>query len=535
MAKNIIFYLISLIFFSLLVLSQSLPLSTRGRWIVDSKTGQRVKLSCVNWASHAQSMLAQGLDKRPLKDLANDIISRDFNCVRLTWSTHMFTRYSHMTIVDVLDDLDIQNVKSGVQTHNPEMLNMTVAHAFKTVVDGLGNAGLMIVLDNHISQPRWCCSLDDGNGFFGDRHFDALEWLQGLDYVARNFTGHSQVIGMSLRNELRGPYTNMDNWYKYVSNGSHLIHTKNPNLLVIISGVTFDTDLSFLKEKPLGYNLHNKVVLEAHLYPFSGSEKLPESKFVKKPLNVVCNQVKEKFEREAGFVVNMENEPYPLWLSEFGYDLRGDNKAQNRFMSCFLAHIVGKDLDWAYWAFQGTYMYRQGQESVDEAFGIMDSTWTKDRNPQLNQMLQLAKRINQDPNSNASMSYIILHPVSGQCIRSNGRGGIALGDCLTPTQWTYSGDGSSMKLLSNGQCLKSAGDGKPPVVSTECSGEESKWTMASKAKLQLATKSGGEDFCLEKKSDTKIVVKRCICLKDELNCFNDPQPQWFKLVPTNVA
>ena len=92
-----------------------------------------------------------------------------------------------------------------------------------------------------------------------------------------------------------------------------------------------------------------------------------------------------------------------------------------------------------------------------------------------------------------------------------------------------------MKLLSNGQCLKSAGDGKPPVVSTECSGEESKWTMASKAKLQLATKSGGEDFCLEKKSDTKIVVKRCICLKDELNCFNDPQPQWFKLVPTNVA
>ncbi|XP_038907078.1 glycosyl hydrolase 5 family protein-like [Benincasa hispida] len=524
------FSLISLVFFSLLPLSQSLTLSTRGRWIVDSQTGQRVKLSCVNLVSHGQSMLTQGLDKRPLNDLANDIISRDFNCVRLTWSIHMFTRYSQMTIVDVLDNLDIKNVKSGVQTHNLEMLNMTVAHAFKTVIDGLGNAGLMIVLDNHISQPRWCCSLDDGNGFFGDRHFHTVEWLRGLTYVARHYSWHPQVIGMSLRNELRGPFTNMDKWYKYVRKGSHLIHRENPNLLVMISGINYDNDLSFLKKKPLGYNLNNKVVLEAHLYSFSEE---PESKFLEKPLNVACDHVMERFEREAGFVVDMEN-PYPLWLSEFGYNQGGANEAQNRFMSCFLARIIGKDLDWALWAFQGTYMYRQGQENAEETFGVMDSSWTKDRNPQLKQMLQLAKRINLDPNSNEPMLYIMLHPVSGQCVRSDNEGGIVLGDCLTPTRWSHSGDGSLLQL-SEGLCLKSVGDGKPPVVSADCSGDGSIWTVASKAKLQLATKSGGENFCLEKKSDSKIVVKKCICLKDELNCFDDPQSQWFKLVPTNVA
>ena len=132
------------------------------------------------------------------------------------------------------------------------------------------------------------------------------------------------------------------------------------------------------------------------------------------------------------------------------------------------------------------------------------------------------------------MSYIMLHPVSGQCVKSNGKGGIELGDCATLTQWNHSGDASPMKLLSNGQCLKSAGDGKSPIVSTDCSGDEYNWTVASKAKLQLSTKVGEDSFCLEKESETSIVVKKCICLDAE-SCMDDPQSQWFKLVPTNVA
>ncbi|KAG4989948.1 hypothetical protein JHK84_032503 [Glycine max] len=40
------------------------------------------------------------------------------------------------------------------------------------VVKGLGDNGVMVILDNHVSKPRWCCSDDDGNGFFGDSYFD---------------------------------------------------------------------------------------------------------------------------------------------------------------------------------------------------------------------------------------------------------------------------------------------------------------------------------------------------------------------------
>ena len=80
--------------------------------------------------------------------------------------------------------------------------------AFKRVVAGLGEAGLMVILDNQISRPEWCYGLNDGNGFFGDSDFDPGVWIQGLSSMATAFKGTTAVVGMSLRNELRGPRSN---------------------------------------------------------------------------------------------------------------------------------------------------------------------------------------------------------------------------------------------------------------------------------------------------------------------------------------
>ncbi|KAL2544265.1 uncharacterized protein Fot_13498 [Forsythia ovata] len=57
----------------------------------------------------------------------------------------------------------------------------------KAVVSELGKNNIMVVLDNHISQPQWCCSNTDGNGFFGDVNFDPKEWVQGLSIVATTY------------------------------------------------------------------------------------------------------------------------------------------------------------------------------------------------------------------------------------------------------------------------------------------------------------------------------------------------------------
>lgn len=72
----------------------SLPLSTNSRWIVDDQTDRRVKLACVNWPSHLEPVFAEGLSKRSMDSIAEQIVSMGFNCVRLTWPLYLVTNDS---------------------------------------------------------------------------------------------------------------------------------------------------------------------------------------------------------------------------------------------------------------------------------------------------------------------------------------------------------------------------------------------------------------------------------------------------------
>jgi hypothetical protein len=72
-------------------------------------------------------------------------------------------------------------------------MKMTHIEAFDAVVNELGNQNIKVLLDNHVSEPKWCCHDDDENGFFHDRHFDPQEWIHGLTLAAKHFNGHHAV------------------------------------------------------------------------------------------------------------------------------------------------------------------------------------------------------------------------------------------------------------------------------------------------------------------------------------------------------
>jgi len=172
--------------------SNSLPLSTNNRWIVD-ETGKRVKLHCVNWSSHMNAMVAEGLETIPLKDVIAQLKGLGFDCVRYTWATEMFTRYSNYKVGENLDKLNLTSSRLGIRFYNPSLENITVVEAFDFVIDEFGKQGMMVLADNHVSDPKWCCDNNDGNGFFGDQYFDPEEWLQGLSNVSNRVKGKSQV------------------------------------------------------------------------------------------------------------------------------------------------------------------------------------------------------------------------------------------------------------------------------------------------------------------------------------------------------
>lgn len=122
---------------------------------------------------------------------------------------------AHATI-DNLRSMKLSLIESKWKKHTLIPYDFsTMMWSWQVVVDSLAKHKVMIILDNHISKPGWCCSSYDGNGFFGDIYFDPKLWVIGLTKVATMFNGSSNVVGMSLRNELRGPKQNVNDWYRY--------------------------------------------------------------------------------------------------------------------------------------------------------------------------------------------------------------------------------------------------------------------------------------------------------------------------------
>ncbi|XP_012087201.3 glycosyl hydrolase 5 family protein [Jatropha curcas] len=328
----------------------SFPLSTNGRWIFDDKTGERVKLTCANWPSHVEPMVTEGIDKQPLRYIVSELVKEKFNCVRFTWATHMFTRYSKRTVLNSLKSFNLTKSIAGIAKNNNFLLRLTLVDAFEAVVDEFGKQGVMVVFDNQVSRPTWCCGYDDGNGFFGDKDFDVEEWLRGLTMIAKRFRGRHNVIGISTRNEIRGPRSNEEDWYKYMEQGIETIHKANPHVLIFASGLGYASDLTFLKKKPLETSFNNKLVYEAHWYPFSWGHG---GYWSMEDVNGVCYNETQRVFNQTGFVMNAEK-PFPMFMGEFGLDQRAFSRGDERFLACFLAYAAEFDLEWVLWAWQGS-------------------------------------------------------------------------------------------------------------------------------------------------------------------------------------
>uniref|UniRef100_A0A0D6R3H6 Ricin B lectin domain-containing protein n=1 Tax=Araucaria cunninghamii TaxID=56994 RepID=A0A0D6R3H6_ARACU len=506
------------------------PLYASSRWIVD-KDGSRVKLACVNWASHVDIMVAEGLDRQPLDAITTKIGALGFNCVRLTWALYMFTDTSlgATTIRQSLRKFRLSDAENGMETHNPDLLDLSVLEVYKRVVSRLGSGNVMVILDNHISRPGWCCSNSDGNGFFGDKDFNPYVWINGLTTVASTFNGTSQVVGMSLRNELRGPRQNQDDWYKYMQMGAEAVHRANPYVLVILSGLSFDTNLNFLSRKAVSLNFKEKLVFEMHWYAFSDGQAWANGN-----PNEVCGSVTSSVMNRGGFLIT-PNHTYtaPLFISEFGINQMGTNVNDNRYINCFLAFAAEYDVDWAYWALEGSYYIRSGTPALDETYGLLAGDWRNPRNASFLARLSAIQQPFQGPGlSECSPYQMVFHPATGMCLQRYSLLGldIILGPCTETDAWRYTED-KTMMLKGTNLCIQAHELGKKARLGIVCAGDNTKWEMISSSKLHLTTTlENGSRVCLDGSSSPSVMINECKCLSGDSSC--DPGNQWFKIITT---
>ncbi|GMY26362.1 glycosyl hydrolase 5 family protein-like [Fagus crenata] len=520
--------LVSLLIIFSSVISQSKPvvaltLHTNSRWIVN-EAGQRVKLACVNWVSHMEPMVAEGLNKQPLDAISKKIVSMGFNCVRLTWPIYLVTNESlaSLTVRESFQRVGLSQYIAGIQAKNPSIIDVSLIKAFQAVVSNLGANNLMVILDNHVSKPGWCCSEGDGNGFFGDKYFNPDLWIKGLTRMATIFKGVPNVVGMSLRNEPRGPRQNVPDWFRYMPKGAEAVHSANPNVLVILSGLNYDTDLSFLQNRTVKLTFTGKLVFEVHRYGFTDGDT-----WKYRNANEACAKVQDTIMRVAGFLLE---QGWPLFVSEFGMDLRGNDVLLNRYMNCFFALAAELDFDWNIWTLGGNYYIKQGVTEFEEYYGMLHWNTNQPRNSSFVQRLSGIQSPFQGPGlPETNPHQVIFHPLTGLCVRRKSPlEPLRLGPCYDSEAWSYTTQ-KTLSLKGTNLCLQVDGLGKPAKLGNICSNSGSQWEPISDSKLHLSSKVGNATtVCLDVDSSQNIVTNTCECVSKGRTC--DPESQWFKLI-----
>jgi len=360
------------------------PLVTSGTKIVDSN-GQQVILGCGNWyGAEEKDFIVAGLEISTITDIVAVIKSFGFNCIRLPFSNQLIEQNS------------IAN--STVITANKNLDGLHVLNVLDAVVEAVTNAGIMIILDNHMSIGDWCCSQNDGNGLWYTEQYPQTAWLNDWVTIVKRYQSNPLVIGVDLRNELReacfsngtcinptwGSGSASTDWHQAAELGGNTVHTTNPNLLIFVEVMNYATDGTMVKNTPIKLNVQNKLVYEIHDYSWDISYQS------------TCTDYFNYWESEWGYIVTEQGAwNAPIWLGEFGTCNTATNcvtdtaPSQGLWFSCLIAYIKKIGISWGYWALNGTEARGTGRTfGAPEGYGVLNVHWNNTANAALLQALQ---------------------------------------------------------------------------------------------------------------------------------------------------
>ncbi len=351
------------------------PLHTSGQYIVDNN-GVRVHLNAFNWyGSESTDFAVEGLAAQPLNSIVATIKGLGFNAVRLLWSNQM-----------VETNPVVGNYALAANTNLEGEHALTI---FDTVINALTNAGIMVILDNHMSNAGWCCSTTDNNELWYNSSYPEANWIADWQAMATRYQSNPMVIGVDLRNEPRSPATWGGNastdWHAAAERGGNAVLTINPHLLVFVEGVNYAGDLSGVANLPVQLNVANQLVYEAHDYGFwySSSSLTSYSTYV--------NNITPKW----GYLVTGSN-PQQVWIGEFGTcnsadtcDSSNSSADLGYWFSMVSSYVRDNNLDWSYWAINGTTESgNAGGFGTIESYGVLNTSWNGSALPSLTSRLQ---------------------------------------------------------------------------------------------------------------------------------------------------
>jgi endoglucanase len=370
-------------------------LHTQSRWIVDG-AAKRVKLAAVNWyGAEEKDFVVAGLDKQSRASIAQTIKTLGFNAVRLPWSN---------------EGVESNPVVNAARlSANPDLVGLHALDVLDAVIAALSDQGLMVVIDNHMSNADWCCSTSDGNGLWHNAAYPEARWIADWEMMALRYKDVPAVIGADLRNELRQANgvdptwgtgnANVDgtDWRAAAIRGATAVLGVAPRFLVFVEGLSFAGDLSGAYTNPIldaDLPVAHRLVYEAHNY----------SNYV--PNLTSYAQLKTALGNAWGFLLT-QNMTFtaPVWVGEFGTCNTADSCVsstntmdQGFWFQSIRQYLTEADIDWSYWPLNGTEASGTSRTlGATETYGILAPDWQTPSRQSLLTALQMLQPATQGP------------------------------------------------------------------------------------------------------------------------------------------
>ncbi|KAI0102556.1 glycoside hydrolase superfamily [Nemania sp. FL0031] len=370
------------------------PLVTSERWITDAD-GTKITYVGANWPASLETMIPEGLQYQSIETIVSKVKSLGMNAIRLTYAIEMIDQYyengekdvtMQTAFINALGQDDGMAIYNQVVANNPSFgAETTRLQVYDAIAAECAKQEIYVHLDNHISKAGWCCSPLDGNSWWGDEYFNVANWTRGLSFMAEHGKTWQSLTSMALRNELRVPLSdtqlvdsyNWEEWYKYVQQGADAIHSANSDVLIFLSGLDSDANLTtvvqgtaldpgtgtFNRDDFQGYG--DKLVLELHVYDN-----------IYGPPSSNCSVITQKW-FNAGFQALADNatNQFPLVVTEFGFP-QNTSINEDAYASCILDYFSSQNAGWMIWSLGGSYYIREGTQDYDEEWGLLSHDWS---------------------------------------------------------------------------------------------------------------------------------------------------------------
>ncbi|KAI1109925.1 beta-1,6-galactanase [Nemania sp. NC0429] len=370
------------------------PFQVSGAEMKNSR-GDSIVYAGANWPGHGEVMIPDGLQYQSIATIVSKIKSIGMNAIRLTYAIQMVDQIYANGMKDTtvqasfnaaLGSTNGPKVYAQFLAKNPSFNSSTTRlDVFNAVAAECAKQQIHVHLDNHMSRAAWCCSTTDGNSWFGDRDYNVSNWLRGLSYMAEHAKSWTALTSMSLRNELRSPDSNAAlkaqsynwrDWYTFVRQGTSRIHAANPDILIFLSGLDFDTWMTPVfqgtamtpgtgKFSAADFPGHaDKLVLEIHNYDNGATN---------------CASLQSTLYRNGFQAMHADDAKtvtaFPVVLSEFGF-AQTDSEWRRVYATCIASYLAQQKAGWFIWVLGGSYYIRSGTQDYEESWGLLSHDWS---------------------------------------------------------------------------------------------------------------------------------------------------------------